>query len=297
MNENRFVFVIPAYNCSNTIEQVLASIFYQFNHKNWLILIKDDMSTDGTLNEVELFCEKNGIIWKYHSDKEEGFYLESSGDFCANIDDTLEEPKVIFWENNEKKWEVKNVLEMIRSEYIKDNDIICRLDGDDFITDLCALQDINWVYENVKCDALWTANRWADQFWKSNSGNMPGSYMIHYSLDMGEDVRLMKVDGVKDVYKHSLKNWNTSHLKTFRKYLINNVNEENFKGQDGEYIKRCGDRAIYYPVLHKSIMPVFFPKQTYYYTIDDKPETYQTDDAKFQKEESDYITKRGFVAK
>ena len=95
-----------------------------------------------------------------------------------------------------------------------------------------------------------------------------------------------------DPYKHP---WVSSHLKTFRKSLITNVPDENFRGPDGDYIKRAGDQAIYLPVLHNSKKRGFFPRVMYYYRIDMKPETFQSDDAKFQKSEGEFLRERGYV--
>lgn len=293
MNKNRFVFVVPAYNAGKTIEKMLMSVILQ-NYDNWLILIRDDLSTDNTIDEVVRVCQKEKESCLLLDCDLKGYNDPNHVRLLGGTSE-LSQARVVLWKNREKFWETKNVLSMIRSEYVSENDIICRLDADDYIFNLCALYDINLVYEQTKCDVLWTANRWSDQFWKSNCGPIPGGYMIQYKFDMSEEVGLVQINGERDIYKHSLNNWNTSHLKTFRKYLINNVNEENFKNKDGEYVKRCGDRAVYYPVLHRCNMPVYFPIQTYYYRIDDVPETYQKEDSLYQKEESDFITRRGYV--
>ena len=95
-----------------------------------------------------------------------------------------------------------------------------------------------------------------------------------------------------DVYKHP---WVSSHMKTFRKYLFNDIKYENFRKQNGEYIKRAGDQGLYLPILHKAKKRMFIPRVMYHYTINDVPETYQTDDAKFQKSEADFIRQRGYV--
>jgi DhnA family fructose-bisphosphate aldolase class Ia len=34
--------------------------------------------------------------------------------------------------------------------------------------------------------------------------------------------------------------------------LINDVKDENFRGEDGNYVRRAGDQAIYLPVLSKT---------------------------------------------
>ena len=96
-----------------------------------------------------------------------------------------------------------------------------------------------------------------------------------------------------DPYKHP---WVSSHLKTFRKFLIEGVKDENFRNQDGDYFKRIGDQAIYLPVLHRSAGNWHFePFVAYHYTIDMSPKTFQSDDAKFQKSEAEFLRERGFI--
>jgi len=100
------------------------------------------------------------------------------------------------------------------------------------------------------------------------------------------------MDDNADPYRHP---WVASHLKTFRKHLIKGVKDENFRGEDGNYIRRAGDQAIYLPVLHKAKRRAFLPRCMYHYTIKDVPETYQTNDAVFQRDEALFLRSRGFV--
>src|SRR3990167_4659145 len=89
--------------------------------------------------------------------------------------------------------------------------------------------------------------------------------------------------------------WRTSHLKTFRKRLINRINDQNFRGEDGEYVRRAGDQALYLPILHEAKRRVHLPMVTYAYRCDMRPQTFQTDDARFQRDEALYLRQRGFV--
>ena len=81
----------------------------------------------------------------------------------------------------------------------------------------------------------------------------------------------------------------------FRKSLLDGVNDVNFRGEDGGYIRRAGDQAIYLPVLHRAKKRIFIPRVMYHYTINDVPETYQTDDARFQRDEALFLRSRGYV--
>lgn len=170
--------------------------------------------------------------------------------------------------NDEKKWEVANVLHGI--SMCDDNDIVCRLDADDWLTDVDALAYLNALYNQTGADVLWTAHRWGYTD-KNISGPLPAD---------------------ADPYRHP---WVSSHLKTFRKRLINDVNDVNFRGEDGQYVRRAGDQAVYLPILHNAKRRGFVPRVFYHYTINDVPETYQTPDAKFQRDEALFIRERGYV--
>lgn len=242
---NRFVFVAPMYEASETLPRMLHSICGQ-SYDNWKVVLIDDVSSNS------------------HRDRSERIIQEFSSMLGGAYADKIE----VVW-NSEKKWEVANVLHGVSK--CAENDIVCRIDADDWLTELDSLAIINHVYNSSGCDALWTAHRWSFSD-KNISGPMPDD---------------------ANVYLHP---WVSSHLKTFRKNLIDGVNDENFRGEDGNYIRRAGDQAIYLPVLHKSKKRVFLPRVMYHYTIKDVPETYQTTDARFQRDEAIFLRRRGFVA-
>lgn len=229
---------MPAYNAQETIVQSLLTVLAQ-THRDWKVIIRDDMSTDATADIAEGFAKHMGL-----------------------------EDHIVVQRNTEKKWEVQNVVEMINQ--CEESDIVCRLDADDWLTDSDILTILNHRYDVEGFDAVWTAHRWG--FSNTNiSSHLP--------------------DGI-DVYKHP---WVSSHFKTFRKSLITGISDQNFRGEDGQYFKRIGDQAIYLPVLHSARKRLFEPVVAYHYTIDMQPKTFQTDDARFQKGEAEYLRKRGFV--
>jgi len=238
--DNRFVFVAPMYNAEATLPQMLYSLYGQ-SYPNWRLILIDDVSDFA--------------------------HVASAKDWLERFDNINSGKVTAIW-NTEKKWEVANVLTGIAQ--CEDNDIICRIDADDWLTEIDALAYLNALYKQTGSEALWTAHRWAFTD-KNISGPMtPGA----------------------DVYKHP---WVSSHLKTFRKYLLNNVKDENYRGEDGEYIRRAGDQAIYLPVLHNTQRRGFVPRCMYHYTIKDVPETYQTPDALFQRDEAVFLRQRGYV--
>jgi glycosyltransferase involved in cell wall biosynthesis len=244
---NKFVFVAPAFNAAETLPRMLYSLAGQ-SYDAWRVVLIDDVSNDhhrsATIDCVKRF---NDLMLSTHAD-------------------TSERIKLIL--NDEKKWEVANVLMGIAE--CKNDDIVCRIDADDWLTDLDTLAMIDATYQQTGCDALWTAHRWAFSD-KNISGPLPQG---------------------ADPYRHP---WVSSHLKTFRKYLLNDIKDENFRGEDGNYIRRSGDQAIFLPVLNNSKKHCFLPRVCYHYTIKDEPATYQTDDARFQRDEALFLRSRGYV--
>lgn len=239
MNQNRFVIIMPCFNAENTIMQSLLSVISQ-SYSNWKIIIRDDMSTDNTRKII------NNII--------DAFSLQS---------------KIVVKTNKSKQWEVANIIEML--DECDDNDIVCRLDGDDWLTEIDCFAILNNQYNELNVDVLWTAHRW--------------SFTDHnISSKLPKDA---------NPYKHP---WVSSHFKTFRKKIINNVDDQNFRGADGEYFKRIGDQAIYLPVLHCAKGNWHFePRVMYHYTIAIKNETFQSNDAIFQKNEAEFLRDRGYI--
>lgn len=241
---NNFVFIAPMFNASNTLSQLLHSICGQ-SYENWKVVLIDDVSSQDHREKSIQICDE--------------FKKMLNGKYSDRI--------VNVW-NTEKKWEVANVLHGI--SMCNDDDIVCRIDADDWLTDADSLAIINFAYEQTACDILWTAHRWGFSD-KNISGPMP-------------------VDANPYTYP-----WVSSHLKTFRKSLLNNVKDENYRGEDGNYIRRAGDQAIYLPALYHAKKRIFLPRVMYHYTINDVPETYQTDDAHFQRDEAVFLRNRGYI--
>ena len=237
---NTFRFVCPMYNASKTLPRMLHSLYGQ-SFSDWHLILIDDMSD--LVHRVE--CTST-----------------------LQLFDDIEYGKVTTIWNDKKLWETANVLKGI--SMCNDDDIICRIDADDCLSDLDALAIVDAAYVQTGCDIAWSKHRWALSD-KNISGPMPDD---------------------ADPYNFP---WVSSHLKTFRKRLINNINDINFRGEDGNYVRRAGDQALYLPLLHDAKKRVFIDRVLYHYTINDVPATYQTDDAKFQRDEALFLRARGYV--
>lgn len=225
---------------------MLHSLYGQ-SYDDWSVILIDDVS-DASESE-----DARAVVRTFNA-------MERRIEYVVNVD---------------KRWEVENVLFGIQSAAMED-DIVCRIDADDWLVDMDALVILDSVYrQSPNLAALWTAHRWGFSD-RSISDHLPQG---------------------ADPYVHP---WVSSHLKTFRKKLLDGVNLDNFKGPDGKYIRRAGDQAIFLPALKRAQLlgheVGYFPRVMYHYSIKDVPETYQTDDARFQRDEAEFLRHRGFVA-
>lgn len=246
-DSTHFSFIIPVYNCADTVAQTLLSLLAQ-SYEHWSAEIRDDLSTDETVEQVTRFIRAFGL-----------------------------EGKMRLVINTEKHGEVRNTLEAAKS--IGPDEVICRLDGGDWLTDNDGLAMLDAAYRHYGDDlaVLWTKHRWG--FSTKN---------ISAPLD----------DENEDVYQE-VDNWRVSHLKTWKRWAMDGINDANYRDASGRYIMNACDRAIILPILHKARLAgkkrVYLPHCMYHYTIDDRPETYQTDRAKAQRRMAEFIHKRGFI--
>ena len=242
--KNKFVFVTPAFNCQDDIVQTIKSVYAQ-SYEDWRMVVYDDMSTDDTAQVVEDMSKRLNL-----------------GDKLSVVSRT------------EKHGEVRNTLDAVQS--IDENEIVCRLDGGDWLTENDGLFYLNQVYNDPEMAVAWTAHRWA----YTTNNNISGPLNFKSS-----------------VYQQP---WVSSHLKTFRRKSIDGINIKNFQDDEGNYIMIACDQAIFLPMLHKSLLQgkkcLFIPLVMYHYSIDlDNPNLFKTERAFRQKHSAEWIRSRGFI--
>jgi len=247
VENTKFVFVIPVYNCEHTIAQTLLSVVAQ-SYKQWRILLRDDLSTDNTVETILDFVTQYKL-----------------------------EEKVKLTINATKHGEVKNTLEAVKE--IHNNEVICRLDGGDWLTENDCLAFLDHIYRTEKAACIWTAHRW-EYTGKNISGPLAATDT--------------------NVYEELLDNWCTSHMKTWRKNIMNEINDKNYRDENGDYIMIACDRAIYLPILHKTMLTnqkrLFVPLCCYHYSINLSNENLFTEERSIrQRKSAEFIHKRGFI--
>lgn len=243
--DTSFVFLTPSFNCKDDIQKTLFSMLSQ-SYQNWRAVFVDDVSNDGTGEEVLRISNQLSL-----------------GD------------KVKVVRREEKFGETKNTLTELKS--IEDQEVVCRLDGGDWLTENDTLYYLNEVYKKYDPSVLWTNHRWA-----FNNHNIS---------------RPMTLNPGQTVYQHP---WVSSHLKTFRANKLKRVPKKNFFDEKEEWIKIACDQTIFLPMMHMSILEseplIHFPITCYHYNIDlQKPNLFHNKRSYNQRDMALWVRERGFL--
>lgn len=196
--ENRFVFIIPFRNVKDYILECANSLIQQTN-QNWIAIFCDDESNDGTL------------------------------DLIPN------DPRFIKRRNKERVTALPNIHYGIMENNLMDDDIICLLDGDDFLLVKNSIDIIDKLYQDPNC-------------WLTY-----GQYAIHHGGSQ------WSVGHCQPYTEESFKKlrqggyW-ASHLRTFKFHLYKRVLDIDptlkcYKDSNGEFYKTCYDIAIMTPLM------------------------------------------------
>jgi len=122
--KNTFKIVAPMYNASDTLARMLHSLYGQ-SYEDWHLYLIDDVSTPQHV-------EKSKVILRQF--------------------ENINPSKITVTWNTEKKWEVANVLHGISQ--CDDNDIVCRVDADDWLTEIDALACLDSIYKQTGAGTL-----------------------------------------------------------------------------------------------------------------------------------------------
>lgn len=243
--DNKFVFLTPAFNCKKEIKKTLFSFFAQ-SYEGWRAIIIDDVSNDGTGEYAKKLIKQCGF-----------------------------ENKVKVVRRNNKFGEVKNTIEELKN--IDDDEIVCRVDGGDWITENDCLTMLNQVYQLHNPSVLWTAHRW--------------SYTDHNISNA------LNLAPGQTVYQHP---WVSSHMKTFKANKLRRVPQANFFTENNEWITIACDQAVFLPMMQMSVLEneklLFFPRVCYHYNINlNDPKLFTNERSIRQKQSGEWIRKRGLI--
>ena len=202
--ENKtFVFIIASYNNELYVKRNLDSVFNQ-TYKLWRIIYIDDNSSDNTYNVVNDYIKKNNL--------------------CN---------KVLLIRNEVNMKQSYN--RYVSYKLVDDDEIVCFLDGDDWLYDNNVLFRLNEEYKSD--DILLTF----------------GSYCEYIN---GLEGAVRKVVDYRDDIKNGCKyrdrrGWFGIPLRTGYGYLYKDIPEDYLKDCDGNWMRSCTDIAEFLWAIEK----------------------------------------------
>ena len=197
---NKFIILIPLYNVSKWISLSLNLIKLQ-SYKNFKCVIVDDASTDNSVEVIKSIIQDDSRFHLITNEKNLGSSLGN----------------------------MMKAFDYIQPE---DEDIIIRLDGDDWLSSVFVLDYLNSIYESNNC---WLTYGTYQCYPKGTDG-------FHHCIDVPDDVH---EDRAYREWTHVY-----SHLRTHKAFLLRNVDRNDLKyTADGDYFREAEDVAHMFPLI------------------------------------------------
>ncbi len=132
--------------------------------------------------------------------------------------------------NNSKKYALKNIYDSIEASNPSGNDVVVVLDGDDWLSNNNVLSKLNEYY------MLEDTHMTFGSFVEFPTGQV-GMESSEYPKEVVDN----------NTYRET--QWRASHLKTFRYFLWNKIEEADLKDSDGNFYEISYDQAMMLPML------------------------------------------------
>ena len=216
--ERSIVVIIPSYNNEEVLEKNLRSIFEQ-KYDNYRVLYTNDASTDRTGELVEAYVKEHGLkdrITVFHNEKNRGSFY--------------------------------NIYQMVHR--CKKSDIICIVDGDDYLIHDHVLDLVNRTYANEQVWVAWFSgvqpNDWEARSWAIATRTLQ--------------------KGLHRAEKGSF----FLYMRTFYAGLYHSVPLQCWEFQ-GEFPSICQDVLLMYYLLDRAREHAFHVRHRVYYYNTDNP--------------------------
>ena len=187
-----FKIVIPVYNGEKWIASCIKSVLAQ-SCTDWKARIVDDHSTDSTLKVIQSLSA---------------------------------DPRITIVANKRRLYKQYNELIAYKRLYEKDEDILCTIDGDDFLTRNDALQLVYDFYKQNNC--------WATY----------GSMVKWPSLTPCLQRVFSESQGLARTVP-----WIFDQLRTYKAFIWKQSKDQDYRGSDGKFFIASSDEAVFRPVL------------------------------------------------
>jgi len=223
-----FKVVITIYNGEKWIKQCVKSLLDQ-TYTNWQAIIVDDSSTDNTLERIQLFSTDS---------------------------------RISIIANKKRMYKQYNQVNAYRKLYENDEDILCTIDGDDFLIRNDAFQLLQEFYKQQECWATYGSMiKW------------PSKQKCSQSIFSESQGSARKIP------------WIFDQLRTYKAFIWKEIKDKDYRDSKGKYFIASSDNAIFRPVLEMctSKRAKRFPYYIYAWNLDNP-----LNDGKVHKQEQAY---------
>lgn len=177
-------------------------------------------------------------------------------------------PNLKVYQNEVRIPQVANFLWL--TELSKPGSIVVSIDGDDWFKNSKVLQKLNEVY---------------------NSGDVWMTYGTYEEFPFRSVSHIYRPYPDEVIAKNNFREyqWLASHTRTWRRELLLQINKDDFKREDGEWLDTTGDQAIMLPMLELAgARSRYVPDVTYVYNMSNTTRDSAKNEAR-QVELSNYI--------
>lgn len=211
--EKPFVIVIPSYNNADYCEQNLLSVLNQ-RYRNFRVVYIDDASTDETVQKVKAIIERSPL-----------------------------KNQITLIERKQNQGSLSNLYDTIHQ--CRDDEIVVRVDGDDFLAHPFVLKKLNKVYADPD---VWMTY---------------GNYLDYPSYQ--QEPQLCQEFPKSILRNHRFRHykWVTAHLHTFYAGLFKKISPHHLM-KEGKFLPMAGDVAFMLPLLEMSAGHFRFIKEVLY---------------------------------
>ena len=247
--ENRIYVLVPIYNFESFLRKCMDSMLDQ-RYKNWLAVLYDDGSTDGS----------NKICRQYQQSHTKHF-------------------KVVHISQNAGPAATKyNGIQYIKTLADK-ADIMMIVDGDDYLMTRDAFALINQTYLTTKCWFTYGSfeGKWSNQTVDIPRHNPPDGLFNNSTTTHQPDILYRQIS------------WRYGHPRTVRCHLLEYFKESDFK-YNGKWLTKCTDRPFIFNICEWAGQDKiqYIPNVIYFYR-DHPNNTYKNVSTRFKQEQLDYI--------
>lgn len=228
MKENRLVVISPFYNAGNFVDKNINSIRSQ-KYGNFVHIITNDCSTDNSDEVIKSMIEFGEP--------------ETIGDSQVYRGDG-----VIYVKNNKREGALYNIVFALKN-FTEPEDIICSVDGDDWLLKKTVLTYINETFEEKGILFMYGGSSWTD-----GRSCCSREYDEHSFKNIRNGLQFYLISQMRCFKK-----------KVFDEMLKQDENLDSLRDSNGEFYKMAHDVAFYFPVceivgfdkIYHNKMPIY----------------------------------------